>query len=184
MTKHESKNRLVLTSLLATAIFPALAAAQPVCVAPALSDQQVKDIIDKARETRTDLGAPFPKYRWTVRRQGCHYVYIETGLPEAPDYRQSFKLNQYGAIVDADNSRLKCPDKVLTESELAEIVTRERKKRQDLPPALPNARTRVQRLRCLYMYFEYAQPERKGDFQVFTIDPLGELMEFYRSQPY
>jgi len=53
-----------------------------------------------------------------------------------------------------------------------------------LPSALPHYRTRIERRRCLYLYIEYALPERKGDYQVFTIDPFGELMEFARRDPY
>lgn len=78
---------------------------------------------------------------------------------------------------------LKCPAKVFSESELAEIIKVERAKRQDLPPPFQKYKTRVDRLRCLYLYFEYALPETKGNYQVFTIDPYGELMEFSRSQP-
>ena len=40
------------------------------------------------------------------------------------------------------------------------------------------------RERCLYMYFEYAVPERRGDYLAFTLDPLGEVMDVYRSKPY
>ena len=79
---------------------------------------------------------------------------------------------------------MKCPDGVLTDGQLAEIVARERARRGDLPPQFPKYKTRVQRLRCLYLYFEYALPERRGDYQTFTVDPFGELMEFSRSQPY
>lgn len=168
--------------LCALTISPALGYAQPACVAPVLSGQQVKDLIDKARETRTDLAAPFSKYKWSVTRQWCHYVYVETGLPERPDYRQSFKLNQYGAIVDADKSNLKCPDNVLSESELAEIVRKERSSRRDLPEPFPNFNTRVSRRKCVYFYIEYALPGQGIDFQVFTIDHLGELMGAFRSR--
>ncbi len=174
--------------LLGLVIFPGLGYAQPTCVAPTLSDQQVKDIIDRERATRTDLPAPFPEYRWTARKQGCHYVYIEYGLPEAPEYNHIFSLNQYGAVVAASTGRttvkLKCPDKTFTESELAEIIKKEREKRHDLPPSFPSYRTRVDRLGCMYLYFEYALPEARGNYEVFTIDPFGELMEFSRSQPY
>ena len=179
---------LLLVLLFVVVILPTMGYAQPTGVAPALSDQQVKDIIDKERAMRTDLPAPFPEYRWMVRRQGHYYIYIEYGLPEAPDYSQIFNLNRYGIIVDVQMGRkavkLKCPDKVFTESELAEIIKKERETRDDLPPPFPNYRTRVDRLRCLYLYFEYNLPEKRGDYQVFTIDPLGELMEFSRSQPY
>ena len=169
-------------------ILPALGYAQPTCVAPTLSDQQVKDIIDREKATRTDLPAPFPEYRWTARKQGCHYVYIEYGLPETPEYNHIFRLNQYGAIVDAGSGgitvNLECPDDVLADSELAEIIKKERAKRHDLPPPFPSHRTRVDRSGCMYLYFEYALPEARGNYQVFTIDPFGELMEFSRSQPY
>lgn len=169
-------------------IVPALGYSEPTCVAPALSDQQVKEIIDTERATRTDLPVPFQKYKWTVKRQGCHYVYVEYGLPETPEYNQIFKVNQYGAIVDAGTGlrgkSLKCPEKVFTESELAEIIKKEREKRSDLLPRFPNYKTWVHRSGCLYFYFEYNLPERRGDYQAFTIDPFGELMDFSRSQPY
>ena len=170
-------------------LLPAMCYSQPECVGPALSDQQVKNIIDKERITRTDLPAPFAESRWTVRKQGCHYVFTETGVPAALDGGRIFKLNHRGVIVDvqignADISGLKCPERVFADSELAEIVKNARGKRRDLPPPFPNHRARVDRVRCLYRYFEYAIPERRGDFQVFTIDPFGEVMEFMRSQPY
>jgi hypothetical protein len=165
-------------------LVPVWAYPQATCTASPLSDQQVKDIIATERAKRTDLPSAFPNYRSTVRRQGCHYVYIEYLLPEAPDAIHVFKLNQYGVIVDAEPGNPKCPEKVFAESELAEIVKNERARRKDLPPAFPNSRIRVDRERCLYLYFEYAVPERRGDYQVFTIDPLGELMEFSRSKPY
>ena len=169
-------------------MFPSAGYSEPSCVASALSDQQVKEIIDRGRAARTDLPKSFPRSRWSVRRKGCHYVYIEYGLPEVPDYNHVFTVNQHGAIVDAETAphgaSLKCPDEVLSERELAEVVRRERETRSDLPPRFQAYKTRVHRLRCLYLYFEYNLPERRGDYQVFTIDPFGELMEFSRSQPY
>src|SRR5437870_4912054 len=122
-------------SLLLLAAFiaiPACGYQQPGCVAPALSDGQIKDIVDKERAAaNTRLPAAFAKYRSVVRRQGCYYVYIEYSLPETPDDNHIFKLNQQGVIVDSTPGSPKCPDKVLTESELAEIVARERAKRRD-----------------------------------------------------
>jgi hypothetical protein len=168
---------------------PAVSYSQSPCVAPALSDAQVKNVIDKERATRTDLPAPFAESRWSVRRQGCHYVFMETSVPEVLDGGRIFKLNQHGVIVDvqignSNVSTLKCPERTFSESELADIVKDARGKSRDLPPPFPNHRIRVDRVRCLYLYFEYAIPERRGDFQVFTIDPLGELMDVFRSQPY
>ncbi len=180
------QSRRALFLLAALLILPAVGYPQPTCVAPALSEQQVKDIIDKERATRTDLPAPFPKYKWDVRRQGCYYICFEYGLPQAFHKEQIFKLNQYGAIVDVQGAvkSMKCPDKVFTERELAEIIKRERAKGHDLPRAFPRFKTRVDRLRCLYLYFEDALPETRGNYHTFIIDPFGELMEFFRARPY
>ena len=197
----DMRTHLALIVLIASMMYPAAGSGQPTCVAPPLSDQQVKGIVEKERATRKDLPTPFPQSRWLVRRQGCHYAFIEYGLPEAPEYNNIIRLNQYGVVVDAQTgnplsnepvgapkarsaSPMNCPGKDLAENELAQIVKSERAKRHDLPPPFPQYKARVDRSRCLYLYFEYALPERRGDYQVFTIDPLGELMEFSRSQPY
>lgn len=169
-------------------VFPVASFSQPACDAPALSDAEVKAAIDRARTTSADLPIPFPEYRWSVKTRGCYYVYVEFGLPEAPDANHMITLNREGAIVDirarGQSRGLTCPDKVFTDYELAEIISTERAKRSDLPPLFENFRSQVERLRCLYLYFEHKVPEQRGDYQVFTIDPLGELMEFSRSQPY
>lgn len=159
-------------------------AQQPTCAAALLSDQRIKEIVDRERSTRSDLPPRFSQFRSVVRRQGCHYVYIEYGLPETPEHTNIFKLNQQGVIVDVENGNLKCPDKAFTESELAEIVTKERALRPSLPSPFPRVRVRVDRLRCLYLYFEYAVPEKRGNYWVFTIDPYGEVMDIQRPDPY
>ncbi len=169
-------------------LLPVSGYTQMQCKAPDLTDEQVHKTVVQERAARTDIPPAFPEYRWSVRRQGCHYVYIEYGLPETPDNNHIFWLNQHGVIVDVQSGGqavdLQCPDKVFTESELAEIVAQAREKRDDLPPPFPRYKTRVDRLQCLYHYFEYALPEARGNYQVFTIDPFGELMYFSRSQPY
>ena len=173
-----------LTFLFGMMVLPVSGYEQPTCPDPALSDRQVQDILKKERATRTDLPPPFPQQRVSVRRLGCYYVYIEYGLPETPDQNHIFKLNGRGVIVDFQPGSPKCPEKVLTDSELAEIVKNERAKRSDLPPPFPMSRTHVERARCLYRYFEYAVPESRGNYQVFTIDAFGELMEVLRPDPY
>jgi len=170
----------VMAALALTAI-PAAASAQPKCTAPALSDQQVKAIVDKERTARTDLPPRFAEYNWAVRRQGCHYVYVETGLPHRPDNDHRFTLNQFGVIVDADT--LSCPDSTLSESQLLDVVRSARAKRSDLPAPFPHGSTSVSRNRCVYALYEYPGPEPGSTFQVFLIDPLGELMEFLRIRP-
>ena len=170
-------------SALSALMLPAMCAAQPTCVAPTLSDQQVKDIVNGERKTRKDLPSAFAESRTTVRRLGCHYLLTERGIPEGPERANFFTLNQYGVIVDAEPGSLQCPEKVFSESELADIVKKERDRRPDIPRPLGGS-TRVSRERCMYLYYEYAVPERRGDYLVFTIDPLGELFEFSRSKPY
>ena len=170
-------------------MFPDLTYSQKQCTAPELSADQINEIVVRERGTRNDIPPAFPKYEYTARKQGCYYVYIEYGLPSAFEYHQMFWLNQFGVIVDvlignAQTVKLKCPEKVYTESELAEIIKKEREIRQDLPPPFLNFRVYVDRSSCLYMYYEYNLPEKRGDWQVFTIDPYGELMDYSRSKPY
>ena len=155
-----------------------------------LTQQQIRTIIARERANRKELPKPFPKYRSTVKKHGNFYTYIEYGIPEAPEYSMIFKLNRNGVIVDVitagdlEKTPLPCPEKVFTEAQLAEIVKSERERRNDLPAPFSKVRTRVARSRCLYLYFEYAVPEVRGKYQVFTIDPFGEIMEFSRSEAY
>jgi hypothetical protein len=155
---------------------------QPDCPAPALSSEQVKAIVDKARETTKELPPPFAEAKWSVRRQGCHYVYIEAALPEAPDRTNMFWINSQGHIVDVRPGELQCPERVLTSDELAAIVQKARATRRDLPPPIPNATTQVTRLRCLYVYTERAAPPAGRRYQAFTIDPYGDVMDVFRSK--
>lgn len=186
--RHASVRRRALAVLLTLCVGSAACNAQPICDVPALSDVDVKSAIDAARADRADLPPTFPDYRWSVKQRGCYYVYIEFQLPEAADANHMITLNQHGAIVDVRargrTSELECPSNEFTDDELAEIVRAERKKRADLPPPFDDFRPQVERLRCLYLYFEHRVPEQRGDYHVFTIDPFGELMEFSRSKPY
>jgi hypothetical protein len=149
----------------------------------------VKQLINKERATRTDLPRPFPKSKWNIVREGCHYKAIESLVPETPDATNIFVLNQSGVIVDAqvglsDKSDLKCPDKTLHEAELTQIVAEARATRKDVPAPFPKSRIGSHRQRCMYTYFEYRVPEARGDYLVFLIDPLGELVTVQRSQRY
>jgi hypothetical protein len=177
-----------LAAALAMAAWPTTGCAEPTCTEAPLTDRQVTEIIAKQRASRSDLPPAFAESRTVVKRQGCHYTYVEYGLPERPDYNRIFKLNQKGVIVDVQSGveevKLQCPPEVLSEAELAAIVQRERAARKDLPAPYEQSRPRVARQNCLYLYFEYAVPEARGKFQTFTIDPYGELIEAFRSQPY
>ena len=84
----------------------------------------------------------------------------------------------------AHGQEFKCPDTSLSEEELTAIVTAQRARQPQLPPAYPQFRVRVEKVRCLYMYFEYALPEVRGKYQVFTIDPYGEVIDFSQSDRY
>lgn len=159
-------------------------AAKIECTSPAISDDQIREIVSRSRVEHDEIPREFSSFRWSVRRQGCHYVYIETGLPESPDYRQVFTLNQSGKLVDVENVALKCDGRGLSMADLRLVIDRERSRRPDIPSAGLEVRIQNQRLRCMYMVFEYAVPEVKGKFDLFTVDQYGELLDFYRSSPY
>lgn len=168
--------------LVVLSMAPTSAGQPPDCSAPALSDDQVKAIVDKQREIRQDLPARPAEYKWLVRRQGCHYVYIENPVPETPDEHNMFWLNPKGLIVDIRPGTLTCPEKVLTEHDLAEIVKTERSRRKNLPPPFAEFKTSVTRMRCLYLYTEHAAAGTTDRYQAFTIDPYGELFDVFRSK--
>jgi hypothetical protein len=159
-----------------------LRAQDPSCPELTLSSEQVKQLIDRARETRTDLTAPFPDYSWSVRRQRCYYIYTEVGRPEAPDKNNVFWINQHGQIVDMRPGNMTCPAKEFTLDEVKQIVTTARAQRSDLPRPFANARAQMTRTRCLYFYSEFALPDT-GQYQVFTIDPYGGLFDAFRNRP-
>jgi hypothetical protein len=193
MTKLQPKMTMNMPSrclvvLFTLFIFQTEVHAQPICGVPALSDAEVKDAIDTARSTGTGLPSTFPEYRWSVKKRNCYYVYTEYRIPETVDSNNTITLNQHGAIVDmrarGRSSGMACPGRVFSDNELAQIIRTEREKRGDLPSLFEDFRPQVERLRCLYLYFEHKVPEQRGDYQVFTIDSFGELMEFSRSQPY
>ena len=166
-------------------VFSAAARGQQMdCGVAELSKSQVENIIARARASRTDLPSPFSESRTELRKQGCHYTFIEFGLPQAPELLNIFKLNRNGILVDFEPGTPKCPDQVIQQPELERIVANERARRPDLPKPFPQSRKRVDRLRCLYQIFEYSIPESRGNYQVFTIDQFGELMDFQRASPY
>jgi hypothetical protein len=162
----------------------------------------VQEIVGKERAVRTDLPASHPKSISKVRRQGCYYVVVEEKLSEVPgqedrvilDADNVFVLNQYGVIVDASSGNAPilqgtrqgkgCPGKTMTEAELKEIVRKERAIRKDLAPRIPNVAIQVDRVRCLYLYYEHDGPVAKGKYVVFEIDPFGGVMHVSRSDPH
>ena len=83
----------------------------------------------------------------------------------------------------ANAKSLKCPDKTLSIEQLAAIVAKERKVRTDLPPPPDQYKTKMIRMRCLYIYYEVPLPENSNVYQNFTIDPYGEIIEFYVNKP-
>jgi len=72
-----------------------------------------------------------------------------------------------------------CPENVLSELDLVNIVEAARVSSNDLPVKFSNYHTKVARLRCLYILYEIETSESSEIYQTFTIDPYGELMEYY-----
>ncbi|HFE38462.1 MAG TPA: hypothetical protein ENK06_08620 [Gammaproteobacteria bacterium] len=77
----------------------------PVCTAPVFNEKQIAEIIARERSVRDDLPEPYQEYEVSMRRKGCHYVYIENLLPMRPGRNIIFTLNQYGVIVDVMRGR-------------------------------------------------------------------------------
>jgi hypothetical protein len=159
------------------------------CSEPTLTDAQIKQIVDRERSARTDIRPADPNANWAVKRKGCHYLYTELDPSGLPDSGYTIVLNQKGVIVDASSPRVTpptatpsagCPKDVLSSETLRESVARERIRRPDLPPPFADFEVKVARLRCLYLYFEYAKPPVPGKYQAFTIDPYGEVLDFSR----
>ncbi|MGV7220176.1 MAG: hypothetical protein ACQ9MH_01475 [Nitrospinales bacterium] len=164
-------------------IIPVMALAQSDCGVPELFADQIHEIIIKERANRDDLPSAYKKYEYKVTKRGCYYTYYETLQPYTMHQSRAFTLNRFGAIVSvvgghADVIEIKCPKKVFSKSELAEIMKRERELRKDLPPPYLNYSTSVIRSGCLYLFAELELPEGSSNYQYFVIDPFGELMDY------
>ena len=73
--------------------------------------------------------------------------------------------------------QLECPAVVLSQAELTSIVEAAREVRSDLPERFALQTTRVRRERCLYYVIEVEEPGTTGQYNIFLIDPLGELVD-------
>ncbi len=175
---------LVIISLL---IFPNLVLAQGDCGAPELSLEQIHEIIKKERLKRSDLPQAFPKYEYSLKKQGCYYIYFEKKQPYEIHYSRSFTLNRFGAIVEVRRGHgleveLKCPEKVYSESEVEKIIKKERELHRDIPPPFSNFKVQFKRIGCSYWYVEVELPEESKNYIAFKIDAFGGLMKFSRDK--
>ncbi len=93
-------NKFLILWLMFIWIMPQTKSLAAECLSPVLTAEQIKEIIDKERSTRTDLPKAFPKQGWKVNSQGCYYFYREYIIPEVPEGFHIFQLNRNGVIVD------------------------------------------------------------------------------------
>lgn len=77
---------------------------------------------------------------------------------------------------------MKCPSRVFTDAEILDILEKQRTARSELPAKFDIYETTVMRHRCLYVVYERRYPTDSGVYQTFTVDPFGELMDFYVSK--
>ena len=169
-------------------IIPVSTLAQIDCGTLELSEFQIHEIIKKERENRDDLPPAYPKYDYEVKKRGCYYEYYEKEQPYNTHNHHRFTINKFGIIVRSLASHgldleFKCPGKIFSKSELREIIKNLREKRNDLPPPFSNYRTQLDRKGCLNYYFELELPKGSKGYMVFEIDPFGELMNTYRTEP-
>ena len=97
--------RILLIIMIGLFSMEASSAKGPVCSAPVFNKKQIAEIIARERSVRDDLPDPYPEYEATMRRKGCHYIYIENLLPLRAGRNIIFTLNQYGVIVDVMRGR-------------------------------------------------------------------------------
>lgn len=78
---------------------------------------------------------------------------------------------------------MKCPERTFTETEIQDALMKARTRFTDVPPPYAQQELRFDRIRCLYVLFEYqlAEGRRSGNWQSYTFDPYGELMDYYQN---
>jgi hypothetical protein len=155
----------------------------PGCTEPTLSDDAVVAIIASERAARTDLPPAYESGTVTVRRKGCHYTYSEELDPQLFHSARIFTLNQRGVIVEVlahgGSFDIECPGSELTDAQVIEIVRVARETRTELPPPFESFETDVGPDACLKLYTEESTSEPLDVFNVFVIDPFGEIVDAY-----
>jgi hypothetical protein len=159
------------------------------CEGPQFSAAQLAAIIKRERSVRSDLPAEPTAYTTSIRRQRCHYIYMETPDGGGAHDETTFVLDQFGVIVDAVVGRgnpsalVDCPKRRLTDEEVQQAVNLERKRFGDLPPAPANYSVSVTPKRCMYFYVEKGAPNAANESQSlsFTVDQYGAVYSVYRN---
>lgn len=159
------------------------------CEAPQFSNDQLAAIIKRERSVRSDLPAEPAAYTTSIRRQRCHYIYMETPDGGGAHDETTFVLDQFGVIVDAVVGRgnpaalADCPKRRLTDQEVQQAVNLERKRFGDLPPAPSNYSVSVIPKRCMYFYVETGAPDAANESPSlsFTVDQYGAVYSVYRN---
>lgn len=151
----------------------------PICTKPELTEDQLIEIVKREQNSRSDLPPAFEKSSYIISRRGCHYSVVEIPIPSMFDNENTFILNQKGIIVDVPGyNGLKCPNKSFSDDHIINIIEENRKIRNDLPPKKNNSESIVIRKRCVYYVSEISDNESESYYQVFVIDPYGELIDF------
>lgn len=109
-------NKLVRRSALSLITFPMLAflfsmmsvstqaRSQWSCAAPALTTNQIRDLVKQARERYSNLPREPASYEWYILQVGCHYVYSEEVNSEFITKELEFTFNPSGLLVDFEIS--------------------------------------------------------------------------------
>jgi len=85
--------------------------------------------------------------------------------------------------VSSAAQEMRCPERVLSEAELHAALARARERFDDVPPPYKSQELRMDRMRCLYVLFEYqlVDGRKSGSWQSYTFDPYGELMDYFEN---
>jgi hypothetical protein len=155
-----------------------------------LTDEQVRASVASARMTRKEMPPAPKRYESTIRRQGCHYIYLEYPQPAQLHSARIFTLNDKARVVDVDGGSdlgskeaEHCPVALLSQEQLRSFVARERARGTGMPEPFEQATVSVMRQRCMYFYMERPVPAIPNRYHAFVIDPYGELMRVRIGEP-
>ena len=154
------------------------------CKTPAFTKKEIINIVKKAREANPKLIAETENADINIHRQRCHYVYRETPRANTTvDLSRYVTINEVGEIASfivgrSGKSGFKCPDVKYSVEQMAKFLQLSRARFSDLPKQPNDFTARVNKVRCMYVYYEYPLSIKEGKGYSFTFDYNGDLYSF------
>jgi hypothetical protein len=166
---------LILTASIAMADDPDIASKryQLHCPDRELTSDQLRDLVQNARESRTDLPPPPKEYEVKIRRDGCLYRYVETDLKAPRRTNNRFLMDPYGDIYNVTST---CLGSGLSDADVMAAVADARSARSDLPETPSSFATEIEKTDCHYIYREIPKLDSEPVVSI-TVGPHGDVLE-------